>query len=297
LKFGTRVSVDVDNSSIEEVDARWSSFDMRAILPADREYMTDHQSLLPLVLIQPDIVWENPAANRARYEKSVLAHASTGSVVILPEMCEVGFTMNANSGVDADASSQNFFGSLARQTRSHLIAGLVLPSPEKPTNSAVVFAPDGSLIARYDKRQPFTPAGEHLSYSPGTKPVVVDVLGVRVGLSVCYDLRFPELYRQQIDHGAEVLVVIANWPSRRIEQKIALLRARAIENQAFVVGVNRAGKDPTLDYPGRSMVIDPMGEIIADAGENAVVISHTIDLARVREWRDSFPALRDRVRP
>ena len=103
------------------------------------------QSLLPLVLIQPDIVWENPAANRAQYEKSVLAHASAGSVVILPEMCEVGFTMNAHSGVDADTSSQNFFGSLARQTRSHLIAGLVLPSPEKPTNSAVVFAPDGSL--------------------------------------------------------------------------------------------------------------------------------------------------------
>jgi omega-amidase len=254
---------------------------------------TQSSTRLPVVLVQPDMAWEDRTANQNRY-LNLLQNTPPGSLVILPEMCEVGFTMNPAPGLDIDHASRTFFSRLARQTRSHIIAGLILPSPTKPTNSAVVFDPQGQIISQYDKQKPFSPAGEHLHYSAGSSAVVVPMLGTRVGLSICYDLRFPELYREQIDLNAEVLVVIANWPSRRLEQKIALLRARAIENQAFVVVVNRTGKDPTLEYPGRSMIIDPFGDIIADAGTQETVLAHTIDLHVVREWRSTFPALRDR---
>ncbi len=256
--------------------------------------MSHPSAPLRLLLVQPDIVWEDRDSNRQLYSRMIEGKAKEGSLIIFPEMCEVGFSMNAAACADVDGSGRTFFSEMARRTRSHIIAGLVTSDSSPPANTAVVFDPSGAVIARYDKRRPFTPADEHKNYSAGHKAVVVEICGVKVGLSICYDLRFPELYRDQIDLGAELLVVIANWPSPRVGQKIVLLRARAIENQAFVVLVNRSGTDPTLTYPGRSMVIDPKGEILFDAGESQCVLDAEIDVSIAREWREAFPALRDR---
>ncbi|MEM7603581.1 MAG: nitrilase-related carbon-nitrogen hydrolase, partial [Verrucomicrobiota bacterium] len=110
---------------------------------------------------------------------------------------------------------------------------------------------------------------------------------------ICYDLRFPELFRRATAGGAELIVVIASWPTVRMEHWLTLLKARAIENLAYVVGVNRCGSDPNVDYPGRSVVIDPFGEILADAGGEDGLVGVEIDLARVRDWRAEFPALKD----
>jgi predicted amidohydrolase len=110
---------------------------------------------------------------------------------------------------------------------------------------------------------------------------------------VCYDLRFPEVFRMAALQGTELMIVIANWPEVRIQHWITLLQARAIENQAYVVGVNRAGRDPRLFHPGRSMIIDPHGTILVDAGEGESIATSDIDLEVVRDWRRSFPALRD----
>jgi predicted amidohydrolase len=110
---------------------------------------------------------------------------------------------------------------------------------------------------------------------------------------ICYDLRFPEVFRAAARRGAEIFLVIANWPDRREQHWVTLLQARAIENLAYVVGVNRSGRDPEHVYPGRSMIIDPHGKILADAGGGEAVISAEIDPAEVRNWRRDFPALAD----
>ena len=117
--------------------------------------------------------------------------------------------------------------------------------------------------------------------------------GFTVAPFVCYDLRFPELFRAAARKGADLLVVIAAWPVKRIEHWLTLLRARAIENQAWVVGVNRCGREPHFIYNGRSVVVDPHGAIVADAGEIEKVLAASVDAEAVRAWRAEFPALRD----
>jgi len=111
---------------------------------------------------------------------------------------------------------------------------------------------------------------------------------------VCYDLRFPEVFRVASAAGANLMVVIANWPSKRIQHWVTLLQARAIENLSYVIGVNRTGNDPTLEYSGRSVIVDYMGEILADAGSDECVISADLDFEELNRWREGFPALRDR---
>src|SRR5439155_1088670 len=115
----------------------------------------------------------------------------------------------------------------------------------------------------------------------------------RVAPFVCYDLRFPEIFRAAMQRGANLMVIIANWPSPRVEHWITLLRARAIENQTYVMGVNRCGNDPYLPYPGRSLIVDPRGNILSDAGDSQIVITADIELATVTEYRRELPFLND----
>jgi predicted amidohydrolase len=116
---------------------------------------------------------------------------------------------------------------------------------------------------------------------------------VKVAPFVCYDLRFPEVFRSAVRKGAQVMAVIANWPAKRVEHWVTLLKARAIENQAYVIGVNRVGTDPKLTYPGRSLIVDPHGNVLADGGDKEAVIRAEIDAGVVDAWRRDFPALRD----
>ena len=151
-------------------------------------------------------------------------------------------------------------------------------------------------MRRSAKVYPITPATEDRHSAAGDGPVDFDWAGCRVAPTVCYDLRFPELFRRAVarsGRSVELLTVIANWPVSRIEHWATLLRARAIENQAYVAGCNRVGKDPSLSYNGRSQVIDPSGNVLADAGDKETVIRAELDLGNLREYRRKLPVLAD----
>jgi predicted amidohydrolase len=244
-----------------------------------------------------DIVWEDRRANQARV-RDVLAVAqpAPGALVVLPEMFASGFSLDVAKIADAPerGETQAFLAELAREHQVCLIAGLVTRAADgRGQNEAIVVDPRGQEIARYHKIHPFSYGGETKSYSAGRRIVTFDIGGFTVAPFVCYDLRFPEIFRHAVRQGASVFVVIANWPTKRVQHWTTLLQARAIENQAYVVGVNRAGRDPNVEYPGRSLIIDPRGEILADAGEREGAIAATLDLDSLQSYRREFPALAD----
>ena len=246
--------------------------------------------------VQLDIVWEDKAANFRKVEEMVTAAApAAGSLVVLPEMFACGFSMNlAVTRQSEDREDEAFLADLARKRGVFVAAGVVSAgATEMGRNEAVVFSPEGQLHARYAKIHPFSLGGEAQGHERGTEIVTFPWGGFVVAPFVCYDLRFPEIFRAAARKGADLLVVMALWPVRRQQHWLTLLQARAIENQAYVVGVNRVGREPELLYAGRSVVIDPHGVIIADAGEREHILSSLIEPEVVTSWRRDFPALRD----
>ena len=154
------------------------------------------------------------------------------------------------------------------------------------------------MIAFYAKMKPFTLGGERSHYEAGKNPIVFEWQGSKVAPFVCYDLRFPEIFRDiAATDRPEVFIIIANWPDKRAHHWVALLQARAIENQAYVLGVNRAGKDPYYTYAGRSLIVDPDGKILVDAGSEERCIQGQIDLPQLRKYRAGLPFLDDLSKP
>jgi predicted amidohydrolase len=250
-----------------------------------------------LACVQSDIVWEDKPSNHAQVRRLLeAAGVPPGGLVILPEMFATGFSMNTGATVELEhGETLAFLAGLARDCRSTVLAGLAAPGRLQPArNQAVALNPDGQVIARYTKIHPFSLGGETKVHEPGDEVVCFPWDGLMVAPFVCYDLRFPEVFRIASARGAELMVVIANWPEQRIEHWVTLLQARAIENLAYVVGVNRTGRDPFHDYPGRSLAVDPHGKVIADAGSSECVLRVDIDPGIAREWRAQFPALKDR---
>jgi predicted amidohydrolase len=249
-----------------------------------------------LLAIQLDVRWEDRHANHARVHE-LLSNIAVppNSLLVLPEMFDVGFSMNTAATDPGEAStSESFCRELARDHRCAVLAGVVSRAANgKLANEALVYSPDGRELTRYRKQQPFTPPGEHVHYPAGHRHVLFDWQGARVAPFICYDLRFPELFRPAARDGAELIVVIASWPDPRSEHWVRLLQARAIENQAFVLGVNRCGQDPSFHYDGRSSLFDPHGKQLFEADAKPQVLHAEIDVAEARRWRALFPALRD----
>jgi predicted amidohydrolase len=246
-------------------------------------------------LVQLDIAWEDPAANRGRVGELVDAVApAAGDLVVLPETAFTGFSLDpSRTMIDTDAA-EGFLADLARRLRCTVVGGLVAPDQDgRASNQSLAFSPAGDLLARYVKLQPFTLGGEAAVHAAGGEIVLFEWAGLRVAPLICYDLRFPEHFRAAAKLGAEMFVVIANWPAKRHHHWLTLLKARAIENQAAVVGVNRCGTDPSFTYNGRSIVASPHGHVIADAGEQERVVTARIDADEIRRWRREFPALGD----
>lgn len=247
-------------------------------------------------LLQLDIAWEDKPANhqrvRALLERTPIVPQS---LVILPEMFDTGFSMQLSATAQAETrESEQFLRDIAREYDVAVLAGVVGPlQGGQASNEAVAFAPDGRELVRYRKQRPFTPAGEDQHYGAGDRHRIFTWNGMKIAPFICYDLRFPELFRPAAGDGAEVLVVVACWPATRSEHWVRLLQARAIENQAFAIGVNRCGADPGLRYDGRSCVFDPLGSPLCEATDQEQVLSLAIDPELVRGWRAQFPALRD----
>jgi predicted amidohydrolase len=246
--------------------------------------------------IQLDIAWEDPPRSFARARPWIDAAARAGArIVVLPEMFACGFSMNtATIAEPPDGPSVQF---LHEQARLHgvWLCGSVperSAADAKPYNTFVLAGPEGQ-IHRYRKIHPFSHADEHLHYGAGDELVTVDIEGLRCSLFVCYDLRFADEF-WQLAEQTDCYVVIANWPSKRRAHWMALLRARAIENQAYVVGVNRVGSDGSLEYSGDSHIYDPYGETLATAAWGETMVIADIDPAVVAQARQHFPFLRDR---
>lgn len=248
-----------------------------------------------VVGVQLDTVWENKAANHAKLAALLAAEPpAPGTLVVLPEMWATGFSMNVAEIVEFGAETEAFLAAQAEIYRIGLLGGVVtIGADGLGRNEAVLFGMDGKETARYTKMHPFSFGGETRHYGRGSDIVLFEWQEFIVAPFICYDLRFPEVFRHAARRGAEVFCVIANWPHAREDHWMTLLKARAIENQACVIGVNRCGDDPSLHYGGRSLIFGPRGEVLADAGTGEGTLSVCLDQEALRKYRREFPALGD----
>jgi omega-amidase len=252
-----------------------------------------------IVAVQYDIVWEDNAANH-ELVAGLLASVAFGGdeLIVLPEMFDTGFSLDLERTAEEEGgASHRFLAGLAKGRGGHVLAGLTVRRADgRVENQAVGFGPDGSVVARYAKIHPFTPGGETEVISAGDSVVTFGVGDFQVAPFVCYDLRFPEIYRIATGRGAHLLVTIANWPGVRASHWRSLLAARAIENQAFVLGVNRCGVDPNHGYAGESVLFDPLGDVVGRAEASECVLVREIEVKEVVAWRREFP-VQDDSRP
>lgn len=247
-----------------------------------------------VALVQLDIVWEDPDANYRRAERRVQEAAALGArLVVLPEMFPTGFSMDAGRlAQPPGGSTEAWLADTAAGLGVWILAGAPVQGEHAPCNQALLVSPEG-VLQRYTKLHPFSFAGENAAYAAGNDVVTWEIEGVRITPFICYDLRFPEPFRAVTDR-THVYVVIANWPERRRFHWQTLLRARAIENLAYVLGVNRVGDGGGLHYTGDSAAISPWGETLAGAAEQEAVLVVDIDANVVAEARRTFPVLTDR---
>jgi omega-amidase len=251
---------------------------------------------MKVIGIQPDVVWENKAATHARVRALLeKARPSPGTLVVLPEMFATGFSMNVAGIQDSDSrETQEFLSQTAAEYRIYLLAGVVAKHASgRGVNQSVVYATDGRELARYTKLHPFTLGGESDHYAAGENLCLFDLEGFKVASFICYDLRFPEIFRAAVRGGANLYTVIASWPVAREEHWVTLLRARAIENQAYVIGVNRFGNDPKFFHPGRSLIVHPSGSVLAEGGREECTISAELSLEELVKYRRELPFLTD----
>jgi len=247
-----------------------------------------------IALLQLDVVWEDVTANHGRAAKRLEEAASRGArLAILPEMFCTGFSMDtAKVAQPPGGLTETWLKAMARGLDLHILAGVPEQCQPRPTNSALLVSPEGE-VRRYAKIHPFSPSGEHEKYQGGERVLTMEVEGVRVTPLVCYDLRFPEPFRLAAEE-TDLFAVIASWPDRRRAHWQTLLRARAIENLAYVAGVNRVGEGDGLNYAGDSAVVSPWGETLVSAAEEEALLLSDVEPRKVAEARKKFPFLADR---
>lgn len=248
---------------------------------------------LKIGLIQYSPVWEDKSASKEKIT-NLLDQVSGLDIIIFPEMTLTGFTMRSKEfAEELKGESHSFFASLAKEKKSPILYGIIEEGKKKNFNTLVHLNNQGKILTTYRKIHPFSYAKEDLFFGRGKETIVTKVKGIKIGLSICYDLRFPELYRLYAKEKVHLIVDIANWPDTRIEHWRTLLKARAIENQCYVAGVNRVGDDPKFHYNGFSSVFDPMGKEIVNVENEEKVIIVELDKNYVNEVRTKFPFLED----
>ena len=250
-----------------------------------------------IAALQHDIVWEDAAATCARLVPMIAEAAADGAgLIVLTEMFGPGFSLAADRISEPPGGPTEQF-LVDRAASNGVWIGGSIPTRDRdyahPVNRFLLVGPDGTRH-HYDKLHPFTFADEHEHYRAGDEPVTVDIGGLRVSLFVCYDLRFANVFWERAT-GTDVYLVVANWPAARRYHWRTLLRARAIENQAYVVGVNRVGEAEGLTYVGDSVIVDPSGEVLAEGVDDTEgVVIADVDPGRVAEVREAFRFLPDR---
>ncbi len=245
-------------------------------------------------IVQFAPVWENPIDSFLKVKELISKSNVKADLLIFPEMSLTGFTMLAEKfSEEFDGFATQSFLRMAQSSKTNIMCGVIEKHGKEIYNSLIHFDTNGLLKARYRKIHPFSHAEEDKYYLASDEIVVTEIDHHKIGLTICYDLRFPELYRLNVKQGAEILINIANWPITRIEHWKTLLKARAIENQAYMIGVNRTGIDTKYEYNGCSSIFDPMGKQIAMIENEEGVFYFNIDLNLVKETRTALPFLDD----
>lgn len=254
---------------------------------------------LKVTLVQIDQVWEDKQSNFQKYE-AIFSKQNETDLIILPEMFHTGFSMSVELLAEDRENSEglNFLKKWSSKLDAAIYTSLIIRENEEYYNRGVFVYPNGA-VSHYDKRKSFGLGGEDKFYTAGNKEVIVDWRGWKINLQICYDLRFPELIRNRIIQESaayDLLIYVANWPEKRIAHWETLLQARAIENQSYVIGVNRVGIDGNqLVYNGGSLAVNPLGEKLLNFASHQEdmkqIILRMIDLQSVRT---QLPFLKDR---
>jgi len=254
-------------------------------------------STLTLTLIQTKLHWEDNAANLQMIEEKILSIKEKTEIVILPEMFSTGFSMQPEKLAEGmDGRTIQWMKKIAAAKKIILTGSLIIEEEGNYYNRLIWMLPNGEM-GHYDKRHLFAYAGEDKHYTEGNKRLIASVKGWKINLLVCYDLRFPVWSRQQLQDGGkeyDLLIYVANWPDRRRHAWITLLQARAIENQCYVVGVNRVGHDGNNNYhTGDSLVSDPLGEVLYQKKDEEDIFTITLEKSRIESIREKLPFWKD----
>jgi predicted amidohydrolase len=251
-------------------------------------------STLKITLIQTHLFWEDKGANLALLEQKIVNLAEPTEVVILPEMFTTGFSMQPTLHAETmEGPSVQWMRKIAMTQKIILTGSLIIEENGNYYNRLIWMLPNGAL-GYYDKRHLFAFAGEDQHYTAGNKRLIASVKGWKINLQICYDLRFPTWARQAAPNEYDVLVYVANWPEKRSPAWKTLLVARAIENQAFVVGVNRVGLDGNnIAHSGNSMVVSPLGEVLFHSADQESVFQVTLQRDELEQTRAQFPFWKD----
>ena len=248
---------------------------------------------MKVALIQSVLIWENPEANRKYFEEKINAIAGDIDLIVLPEMFTTGFTMHPVEVAETmQGETVMWMQSLAKAKNAAITGSVVIEENANYYNRMLFVFPSGE-IQQYDKRHLFTLAGEDKVYTKGTQKLIVDYLGWKICPFVCYDLRFPVFSRNTDDY--DMLLYVASWPKTRINAWDTLIKARAIENMCYVIGVNRVGEDDNgYQYTGHSQVVDYLGDCLIEPEDCEAVLRTTLDKSTMIDVRKKLDFLSDR---
>jgi predicted amidohydrolase len=248
---------------------------------------------MKVALIQSALIWENPEANRKYFEEKINAIAGDINLIVLPEMFSTGFTMRPVEVAETmQGETVLWMQALAKAKNAAITGSVVIEENANFYNRMLFVFPSGE-IQHYDKRHLFTLAGEDKAYTKGTQKLIVDYLGWKICPLVCYDLRFPVFSRNIEDY--DLLLYVASWPKIRINAWDTLIKARAIENMSYAIGVNRVGEDYNgYQYTGHSQLVDYLGEYLIEPKATEGVFLATLDKAKMIEVRKKLDFLSDR---
>lgn len=254
---------------------------------------------IKIALAQLNIKWEDKLINQKKCQKLVQKAAKQKTdIIIFPEMTLTGFSMNVSKIAEKETESQtaSFFQQLAKKYSIAIVFGVVFQKNKKGKNLAVMIDKRGKILAKYQKIHSFRLAEENKYYENGKSLSVFSYCNFKISLLICYDLRFIGLFNSLLKHKPDLVIVIANWPKERIGHWSALLKARALDVQSYVAGVNRTGKSNNLEYNGQSAVFSPKGEILSALGEKNLGLIN-LDKNKLKAYRKKFPFLLDSQNP
>ena len=249
---------------------------------------------LTFTLIQTDLFWEDKKANLLMLEEKILNLKDKTQIVVLPEMFSTGFSMLPNLFAETMQGYTIDWMKRIASTQKIILTGSVMIEEEGNYYNRLIWMMPNGQFGYYDKRHCFAYANEDKHYTAGKTKTIAQVNGWKINLQICYDLRFPVWVRQQKNNLYDAIIYVANWPERRSTAWKSLLVARAIENQCYVIAVNRVGKDGNdIEHSGDSMVINPLGEILYQKNNVEDIFTITIDKNTVEEVRNKFPFWKD----